>query len=1059
VNQLTHNDWDDPAVIARNRLPRHGSLVPYVDVETALEGDQDTADVISLNGTWTFQLYPNPDAVPEDFFTADYDIADWSPIKVPGNWQTQGFGLPMYTNVQYPFPIDPRFGGAIAAMYGRRPGNIAERSLPEESHSYPLTVPHDNNPTGCYRTAFEVPAGWEGREIFIRFEGVDSGFHFWLNGEPVGYSQGSRMPAEFNLTPYLRAGENVLALEVYRWTDGAYLEDQDFWRLSGIYRDVVLWSVPAVHIWDVAAVTELDAAYRDADLNITVDLKNLGVESISGYQVEALLYDAAGASVISTAGLLADTLPGGETGKVALTARVENPDKWSAEHPTLYTLLVALRDSSGRVVHVERARIGFRKIEWKSGEICVNGVPVLIQGVNRHEHDPETGHTLSVASMMADIRVMKRFNINSVRTCHYPDDPRWYDLCDEYGLYVLDEANIESHGIWDVPAKLPAWREAFIDRVTRMVARDKNHPSIIGWSLGNEAGYGPNFVDCANWLHENEPTRFVHYHPGYADEALDVISLMYPSIDSLAEHAADETETRPVIMCEYAHAMGNSPGAFKEYWDVVRSYPRAVGGYVWDWVDQGLARTTEDGELWYAYGGDYGDEPNDNNFCLNGLIWPDRVPHPSLWEYKKVLEPVLVEAVDLAAGTVRITNRYALTDLSGLNIAWSVMTDGETLQSGSLPRMSTPPGESETVSLGYTRPEAGPLPDAVPGTEMWLKLSFTLAESEPMMPKGHEVAWTQFQLPVSAPAETAALAVMPVIEVEEAATAVVVRGAGFAVTFDRASGRISAWEQNGRPVVVDGPAMSLWRAPTDNDAKQFGALWHEAGLDTLAESATSLTVERAATNLVRVRVDAATTAPGVSARYTYVVYGSGDVVVEHAVDVGPEVPPLARVGVKMTLPADDEIFTWYGRGPQESYVDRKEGVAVDVYRSTVDAEYVPYIKPTEHGNKTDVRWVAMTDKDGRGLLAVGMPLLEVSAHHFTVEDLAEADHTFELKRRPEITLNLDFAQCGIGSAACGPGTLPKYQLTASGYRYCFRLRPLVEGDVPAQLAKVQFPCP
>ncbi|MCD6286748.1 MAG: DUF4981 domain-containing protein, partial [Anaerolineae bacterium] len=783
MNQPTHYDWDNPAVIARNRLPRHASLVPYVDVETALEGEQDTAAVVSLNGTWTFRLYPNPDAVPEGFFTADHDVADWSPIEVPGNWQTQGFGLPIYTNVQYPFPIDPRFGGAIAAMYGQRPRpprprNIAERSLPAESHSYPLTVPHDNNPTGCYRTTFEVPAGWEGREIFIRFEGVDSGFHLWLNGEPIGYSQGSRMPAEFFLTPYLQAGKNTLALEVYRWTDGAYLEDQDFWRLSGIYRDVVLWSVPAVHIWDVAVVTELDAAYLDADLAITVDLKNLGVESVSGYEVEALLYNAAGASVVSTAGLLADGLAAGGTGKVALMAPVEKPDKWSAERPSLYTLLVFLRDSSGRVVQVERARIGFRKIEWKSGEIRVNGVPVLIQGVNRHEHDPETGHTVSVASMMADIRLMKRFNINSVRTCHYPDDPRWYDLCDEYGLYVLDEANIESHGIWDVPAKLPAWHEAFVDRVTRMVARDKNHPSIIGWSLGNEAGYGPNFVDCANWLHENEPTRFVHYHPGYVDEALDVISLMYPSIDSLAEHAtsstsaADETETRPVIMCEYAHAMGNSPGAFKEYWDVVRTYPRAVGGYVWDWVDQGLTRRTGDGELWYAYGGDFGDEPNDNNFCLNGLVWPDRVPHPSLWEYKKVLEPVLVEAVDLAARTVRITNRYAFTDLSGLNIAWSVMADGETLQSGRLPQISTSPGESETVSLGYV------LPDAVPGTEMWLKLSFTLAESEPMMPKGHEVAWAQFQLPVSAPAETAAVASLPVIEVEEGADAVVIRGVG-----------------------------------------------------------------------------------------------------------------------------------------------------------------------------------------------------------------------------------------------------------------------------------------
>ncbi|MBN1247276.1 MAG: DUF4981 domain-containing protein [Anaerolineae bacterium] len=1067
VSDTMKPDWDNPEVIARNRLPRHVSLWPFGDVGAARSADWAEpagAFVTSLNGAWAFRLFPSPAAVPADFHTPDYDAGGWAAITVPGNWQTQGFGLPMYTNVQYPFPIDPRFGEAMRNM--THGGNIAERRLPEEALSYPLTVPHDDNPTGCYRTTFRVPGDWAGRKILIRFEGVDSSFHLWVNGQPAGYSQGSRLPAEFDLTPYVEDGENTLALEVYRWTDGAYLEDQDFWRLSGIYRDVVLWSVPDVHIWDVSVVTDLDGAYRDAELRVGVDIQNAGTEAGAGYRVEATLYDAVGAPIASFGDDLDDALAPGSVARVDLVADIADPEKWSAESPALYPLIVALKNADGDVVHVERTRVGFRKVAWQGGEILVNGVPVLIKGVNRHEHDPETGHTVSIASMMDDIRLMKQFNINAVRTCHYPDDPRWYDLCDQYGLYVLDEANIESHGVWDRPAKDPAWREAFLERVTRMVARDKNHPCIIGWSLGNEAGWGINFEDCANWIHEhdsagtNHGTRFVHYHPGYDAPPLDVISLMYPTVDSLAQHAASETETRPVIMCEYAHAMGNSPGAFREYWDVVEAYPRAVGGYVWDWVDQGLKRTTKDGETWFAYGGDYGDEPNDGNFCINGLIFPDRVPHPSLWEYKKVLEPVAVAPVNLASGAIEITNRYAFTDLSGLTATWSVVQDGHVLQSGTLPQLATGPGESETIAVPYT------LPEGEPGTEVWLNLSFVLSHAAPMLPKGHEVAWAQFKLPVqvppvhiTGPAELVAPKGMPGLTVTEDEDAIVVTGPAFSITFDRATGHLAAWDHEGSQVLINGPALNLWRAPTDNDAKQFAAAWQAAGLDTLSETAESVVVGQPASHLVRIIVESGTTVGGVSARTTYTIYGSGDVVVQQGLDVGPDVPPLARVGVRLTLPAEDQVFTWYGRGPHESYVDRKEGVPVGVYRSTVDAEYVPYIKPQEYGNKTDVRWAALTGKGGQGLLVVGMPLLEVSAHPYTAHDLAAAGHTFELVRCPEVTLNVDLAQCGLGSAACGPGTLPKYQLTASGYRYCFRLRPLGPGSDPVQLAKVQFPCP
>lgn len=1058
VTETPRYDWDNPDVVARNREGRHVNLAP--DLETALDVGEP-AFVRSLSGAWRFRWFPNPDSVPDGFYLPDYDDAKWDLIAVPGNWQMQGYGQPMYTNVQYPFPIDPRFEEALRKM--ARGANISERELPKEALSYPLDVPHDDNPTGCYRTVFEVPDEWQGRRVFVRFEGVDSGFHLWVNGELVGYSQGSRLPAEFDLTPYMWPGENVMSVEVYRWTDGSYLEDQDFWRLSGIYRDVVLWSAPLVCLWDFAIATELDGAYRDAELKIEASLRNLSdrhrLADKSGYELEAKLYDPAGRLVVTTSEPLGPALNPGQIGHVALRARVENPEKWSAESPALYTLLLVLRDVDDGVVQVERARVGFRSVELREGQLLVNGRPVLIKGVNRHEHDPETGHTLSLDSMLADIRLMKRFNVNAVRTCHYPDDPRWYDLCDEHGLYVLDEANIESHGVWDRPAKDPEWRAAFMERVTRMVARDRNHPCVIGWSLGNEAGHGPNFEVCADWIHEHDPSRFVHYHPAYDDPCVDVISLMYPTVDSLADHAAAEEESRPVVMCEYAHAMGNSPGNFKEYWDVVEAYPCAIGGFVWDWVDQGLLQESEDGEPWFAYGGDFGDDPNDGNFCINGLIWPDRVPHPSLWEYKKLLEPVRVEALDLRVGSVRISNRYGFTALSGVKVLWTVERDGEVLQSGVLPSLSTAPGESEVVTVPYE------LPEPAPHTETWLTLRFESAAATPMVPQGHEIAWVQFMLPVASPVEPVDATAMPDLCVAQNEEAIEIRGESFVIEFDRATGRLRRWERQGVPVLLEGPASNLWRAPTDNDAKRMAALWAEVGLDRVHEDPEAVTaypsgVDQAAdsSKVVRVEVPMRTSVRGVTTKLTYWIYGSGDVILQHRVDVPADLPPLARVGLTLTLPGDDQVFTWYGRGPHESYVDRKEGARIGVYRSTVDAEYVPYIKPQEYGNKTDVRWAALTDEQGNGLLVVGMPLLEVSAHPFTAHDLAKADHTFELERRPTVTLNLDLAQSGLGSEACGPGVLPPYQLTASGYRYCLRLRPLQKGDAPVRLAKQQFPC-
>jgi beta-galactosidase len=1066
-------DQENPRLVSRNREPAHAALLSHSDRETAASSGP-SPNIHSLDGRWKFQLASNPASAPEGFHAPDFDDAAWVDVAVPGNWQLQGFDRPIYCNVQYPFPIEPAFWPALQRMY--ESGNwedMLSLRLPDEALEIPLTVPQDHNPTGCYRVRFRVPTGWAGRPVFLRFEGVSSAFHLWINGQEAGYSQDSRLPAEFNITGYLRSGENVLSAEVYRWPVGSYLEDQDFWRLSGIYRSVAIWAPPPVHIWDYAVQTDLDADCRDAELHVRASVRNLGKQDAGGYRLEAELLDGDGWPVFVAP--LANSVPAAEPRGLAmatLNQHVANPTKWSDEHPNLYTLLLTLRDEAGAAVQVEQCRVGFRKVEIRGGQLSVNGQPIRIKGVNRHEHDPNTGHTLTLESMLADIRLMKQANFNAVRTCHYPDDPRWYDLCDEYGLYVLDEANIESHGVWDRPARDPAWQDAFLARVSGMIERDKNHPCVIGWSLGNESGFGPNFEAAAAWIHAHDPSRPVHYHPAGKHPCVDIIAPMYPSVDHLIALAKDPDDRRPIIMCEYVHAMGNGPGTVKEYWEAIETYPRLQGGFVWDWVDQGLARRTADGAEWFAYGGDFGDEPNDGNFCCNGLIAPDRVPHPGLWELKKVHEPLLVEPLGLGAGVFRVTNRYAFSDLSGLEIGWALEVNGRTVQSDTLPPLQTPPGSSDMLSVPFRWPEPEP------GAEYWITLRFTLVADTPWAPRGHEVAWAQVALPVPAPkGQHVSAAAMPHVTMEEKDAAIRVRGQDFAIAFDIVSGQISEWRCRARSVLSAGPALNLWRAPTDNDLPRMARLWQEAGLDRLAERVEAIHAEQVAPQAVRVTVETSAAAPGVEplvgCRYIYTVYGSGDVVLEHTVELAeaPEpvmgrmrrqrgtkpwegMPPLARVGVTLTLPGQCEQMVWYGRGPYETYADRLLSGRVGVFHSTVDAERLPYVKPQDYGNLTGVRWAALTDASGAGLLVTGMPELDISAHHCTAHDLAAAKHPHEVRRREEIILNLDFAQSGLGTEACGPGVLPQYQLLSKSYRYSLRLRPLRDPqDDPAILSR------
>lgn len=1044
-------DWNDPRIVGRNKAPAHVPLNPFTSERTAIEGVAPATLV--LNGRWRFALFPNPLAVPEGFAAPDFDDAAWDAIAVPGNWQLQGYDRPIYTNVQYPFPVDPELMAAMVRMYEsfdwRR--SMLELQAPPEAYARPLTVPREDNPTGCYRLRFAVPQAWKGQRIFLRFEGVDSAFHVWLNGAPLGYSQDSRLPAEFDITARLQPGENVLAVAVYRWSDASYLEDQDFWRLSGIFRDVTLWAAPPTHLWDYTVQTLLDAAYRDAVLRVETRVRNHSAQPATG-AVAITLLDAADRVIASAEAPFAAAA--GAEAAVTLETPVANPAKWSDETPYLYTLLITLKDTAGQVTQVERSRVGFRKVEVIDGQICVNGRPVVFRGVNRHEHDPDTGHTITEDSMLQDLHLMKQHNINAVRTSHYPNHPRWYELCDELGIYLIDEANIESHGVWDRLARDPEWETAFMERVTRMVARDKNHPSILIWSLGNESGYGPNFITAANWIHAHDPTRLVHYHPADNAPEVDLLAPMYPAVDQIIAMAQDPTETRPIVMCEYAHAMGNSPGGLREYWDAIARYPRLQGGFIWDWVDQGLRQVTETGEPWFAYGGDFGDEPNDGAFCLNGIVDPDREPHPSLWEVQRVYAPLSFEVVDAAVGALRIHNQRAFTAADDLHFIWAVEADGEIIQSGVLPPLEIPAGGAREITVPF-KPFT-----PKPGAEVWLTVRAILARNTAWAQAGHEIAWEQFPLPFHAPVTAPSVESLSQVAFEDSAGSIMVYNANAMLVFDRTSGALRTWTHHKRPV-ASGLLLNLWRAPTDNDLKRMAGLWSAAGLDRLEQRAQKIQVEKLAPQVIRVHIETELAppegAPVASGLAEILVLGNGDMLVEQTVTLAEGLPPLPRVGLRLTLPGGYEQYTWLGRGPHESYPDRKTGARLGRYHSTVDAEYVPYIHPQEHGNKTDVRWVALTNAFGAGILATvhpfadgaPAPLLNVSAQHLTAHDLAAAAHTFELPRREEITLNLDAAQAGVGSEACGPGVLPAYELTARVYRWRMLLRPLIQNAAGA----------
>ncbi|MDX9973532.1 MAG: glycoside hydrolase family 2 TIM barrel-domain containing protein [FCB group bacterium] len=1009
-------EWEDPTFFERNKEPGHCTLMPFPDADSAATCAPEKSPFRqSLNGLWKFHWVPKPDDRPLDFHRVDYGISEWGRLPVPSNWELHGYGIPIYTNVPYPFPPDPPH------------------------------LPKDDNPVGSYRTEFTVPEAWAGRQVFIHFAGVQSAFYLWVNGQEVGYSEDSMTPAEFNLTPYLQPGTNVLAVQVFRWCSGSYLEDQDMWRLSGIQREVFLYSTPTLHLRDFHAHPELDNDYRDATLRITAKVRNYGARDAGACTVDAELLNANVAPVSAT---IANT-PAGEDAVTTMFLAVPNPAKWTAETPNLYTLVLTLKDATGKVIEAESCKVGFRRIEWHGGRFFINGVPIRFRGVNRHEHHPALGKAITYASMVLDITLMKRNNINTVRTSHYPNDPRWYDLCDRYGLYVVDEANIEAHGMgYDLDKTLgnkPEWIAAHVARIERMIERDKNHPSVVIWSMGNESGSGCCFEAAAATIRRLEPSRPVHYER--MNEVTDFDSHMY-SEPVLLEQQAQMDLNRGVFLCEYAHAMGNSVGNLQDYWDLIESYPNLWGGCIWDWVDQALYKKADDGTVFSAYGGDFGDTPNDGVFCCDGLVQCDRTPNPHLHEVKKVYQRMKVTPVDAPAGKVLVRNKYDFASTGFLQGSWQLTLDGAVVEHGDLPPLDIAPGDEEEVTIPFHKP------DAQPGSEVFLKVSFALANDALWAKAGHVVAWDQLEVPFEA-STPQAIEALPAITVGESEGGIAVESEGVRVIIGKRSGLIESLCIDGRELIAAPLTPNFWRAPIDNDVgcelPLRAKAWRRAGQDREVKS---VTVRCLSPEKAEVCVEAALIDGQASLRQTYTVYGSGDIVLESRLEADPSLSEIPLIGLQGTLTGAYNTLTWYGRGPYETYWDRKTGGAIGLHSGSVEKQVHRYVRPQETGNKTDVRWMALTDAEGAGLLAVGLPLLECSAWPFTQEDLEGATHDYLLPRRDTVTLNLNYRQMGVGGdTSWGKRTHEEYTLPAGTYEWRLRLRPLRPGDSPSALSR------
>ena len=1003
----TFQEWKDPRTNAVNRAPMHANYFAYESDDVAKKGiKENSSNFMSLNGVWKFNWVKDADSRPTDFWKTGFNDKGWDDIPVPGVWELHGYGDPIYVNIGY-----------------------AWRNQFENN---PPFVPTENNHVGSYRKEIMVPASWKGKDIIAHFGSVTSNLYLWVNGKYVGYSEDSKLEAEFNLTPYLKPGQkNLIAFQVFRWCDGTYLEDQDFFRYSGVGRDCYLYARDKKRIEDIRVTPDLDGEYKNGSLNIALTLKGSG-------KVNLTLKDASGKEVANT-----------QATKGNAIIEVENPHKWTAETPYLYTLYASL-EGSNEVIPV---KVGFRKVEMKNAQLLVNGQPVLIKGANRHELDPDGGYVISKERMIQDIQVMKQFNLNAVRTCHYPDNNFWYELCDQYGIYVVSEANIESHGMGygeETVAKREDYALAHMERNQRNVQRSFNHPSVIIWSLGNEAGYGPNFEAAYDWIKAEDPSRLVQYEQAGKSGKTDIYCPMYLGYNRCEEYSKDEQYQKPLIQCEYAHAMGNSEGGFKEYWDIIRKYPKYQGGFIWDFVDQSVRWTGKNGKMIYAYGGDFNRfDASDQNFCDNGLISPDRVPNPHMYEVGYFYQNIWTSPVDIKKGEISIFNEYFFRDLSAYYLEWQLLKDGKVMRSGRVENLDVAPQQTAQIKL--------PIGNTCQCAEWLLNVAYKLKNTEGLLPAGHAVAKQQLVVnPYKQPSmelKNQAKSNLDIVEptlVENDMRYLIVDGEHFRIEFDKMNGYLSKYQVNGLDLMKEDSYLkpNFWRAPTDND---FGARlnWKYAVWKNPTIKLTSL--QQRIVNQQAI-IEADYELPEVSAKLslTYTINNEGAIKVTQKMTTDKEakVANMFRFGMQMQMPRSFDKVEYYGRGPVENYIDRKANADLGIYRQSVAEQFYTYIRPQETGTKSDLRWWKTLNMAGRGIQVVASKPFSASALHYTIESLDEGlykkqGHSQEVEEADMTNFCFDLIQAGLGCEdSWGRIARPEYQVPYGDYEFTFILMPM-----------------
>ena len=1024
--EKTHemNDhWEDQTVFQINREEPRAHFFPFESEALALKNDKSLSNYFqSLNGEWKFHFAKDPTQKATGFEQVDYEVSHWDDITVPGHWEMQGWSVPIYLDEEYPFPPDPPF------------------------------VPHDYNTVGSYVKTFELNELWNIRDIFIHFGGVRSAFYFWLNGEFVGYSQGSKTPAVFNITDKVISGENKVAVQVYRFSDGSYLEGQDTWRVSGLERDVYLYAVSKTRIADFFVKAELNDDLKSGYFSLDIDFLQ-DDETAEEMTIKAVLTGSSETLFDSTAVVKKSIL---------FESIIDHINPWSAEDPYLYNLQINLFNSQKEIIESFTQQVGFKRVEIIDGNLLVNGKAIMFRGVNRHEWDPVRGRSITEETMIKDIQLMKENNINAVRTSHYPNQERWYELCNEYGLYVIDEANIEAHGMqfheksYGHIANDSTWTAQWIDRGKRMVERDKNQPCIIMWSMGNEAGDGTNFVKLYDWIKARDNTRPVVYQPAWYERHTDVVFPMYKNIEFISDYASKKTE-KPLILCEYAHAMGNSVGNLQDYWDTFEKYKALQGGFIWDWVDQVILKTDENGTDYWAYGGDFGTEfaENDSNFCANGLIAADRTINPHMHEVKKVYQPVKFEADNLSHGRIKVTNRYDFVDLNHLDFEWFVKGNDKTISSGKMGKLDLMAGESQKLTFSLS----GIIPE--PGVEYFLMIRAKTNQNHPLISKGHIVAWEQFQLPISRELTTTPLTDMPIIILNTDA-GIEVHGKAFYVLFNRATGQIKQYIYNGIEIFINPIEANFWRAPNDNDLgngmPKRTRLWKNVNDSLKTEVISGEVID----GFARVVFKSSYPSINLNLISVYQVYGNGIINIDNKYSMADtSLPEIPRIGIKMSLPGDFDEVTWFGRGPHESYIDRKTSAAVGLYHGSVWDQTFQYVRPQETGNKTDVRWMALSN--GKiGLMVKGSPTFDGSVHQYPYEDLdyvprGQKHGKLNLQQKDQVDWLIDLKQMGVGGDnSWGARPHDQYTLSPGNYDYSFMLVPFEVGTDLTKLSKLKM---